>query len=119
MSDTANIRLAQQILEAFANHDAAAVERLVHPAYREHADGHRSGPPAVIRAMETVHARFSDLELVPEDLVASGDRVVARVRFLGREGDRRLQAQQIHIWRVADGRLAEHWLVRGAEEPVA
>ena len=54
-------------------------------------------------------------------LIASGDRVVARVRFgathIGElEGipptGRRFEAEHIHIWRVADNMLAEHWMVR-------
>ena len=56
-----------------------------------------------------------------EDLIASGDRVVARVRFSATQtGElfgkpatgRRFEAEQVHIWRVADGRLAEHWMFR-------
>jgi predicted ester cyclase len=65
--------------------------------------------------------------ITAEDFIASGDRVVARVRFTAIElGDlhglpppaRCVEASHVHIWRVAEGRLAEHWLVQNDLTPV-
>jgi predicted ester cyclase len=71
--------------------------------------------------MRWLSSTFADMRIVPEDLIASGDRVVARVRFSAKQvGDlyhvpatgKTLEVDHVHIWRVADGQLAEHWMVR-------
>ncbi len=64
-------------------------------------------------------AAFPDLRMDPEDVVASGDKVVARVRATGtHEGEfmgmpptgKRIDVQLIDIMRFADdGRVHEHW----------
>ena len=64
-------------------------------------------------------AAFPDLRLDPEDVIASGDKVVARARATGtHEGDfmgmpatgRRIDAQLVDIIRFGDDGLArEHW----------
>ena len=64
-------------------------------------------------------AAFPDLRMVPEDVIASGDKVVARVRATGtHKGEftglaptgRRVDVQLIDIIRFGDdGRAREHW----------
>ena len=64
-------------------------------------------------------AAFPDLRMVPEDLIASGDKVVARVRVTGTHKGafmglsptgRRVEVQLIDIIRFGDdGRACEHW----------
>lgn len=64
-------------------------------------------------------AAFPDLHMVPEDVIASGDKVVARVRatgthkgaFIGMSPTgRRVEVQLIDIIRFGDdGRAHEHW----------
>jgi predicted ester cyclase len=56
-----------------------------------------------------------------EDEICEHDKVVARVvmhgrhvgEFLGKEPTgKEFDAKQIHIWRLEDGRVIEHWSVR-------
>ena len=64
-------------------------------------------------------AAFPDLRMVPEDVIASGDKVVARVRATGTHKGafmgmpptgRRIEVQLIDIIRFGDdGRAREHW----------
>ncbi len=64
-------------------------------------------------------AAFPDLRMVPEDVIASGDKVVARVRATGTHKGpfmglaptgRRVDVQLIDIIRFgSDGRAREHW----------
>jgi steroid delta-isomerase-like uncharacterized protein len=64
-------------------------------------------------------AAFPDLRMVPEDVIVSGDKVVARVRVTGTHKGafmglpptgRRVEVQLIDIIRFgADGRGREHW----------
>jgi steroid delta-isomerase-like uncharacterized protein len=69
-------------------------------------------------------AAFPDLRMEPEDVLVSGDKVVARARATGtHQGDflgmpatgRRIDVQLIDIIRFGeDGRAAEHWGVLDA-----
>jgi predicted ester cyclase len=56
-----------------------------------------------------------------EDEICEGDKVVARVimhgrhlgEFLGKKPTGKgFATKQIHIWRIEDGKLVEHWSVR-------
>jgi predicted ester cyclase len=56
-----------------------------------------------------------------EDEIVEGDKVVARVtmhghhvgKFLGKEPTgKEFDTKQIHIWRLEDGGVIEHWSVR-------
>jgi len=56
-----------------------------------------------------------------EDEIAEDDKVVARVtmhgrhlgEFLGRQPTgKEFAAKQIHIWRIQEGKVIEHWSVR-------
>jgi predicted ester cyclase len=56
-----------------------------------------------------------------QDVIADGDKVVVRCQFAARHvgpfagmpiTGRRLSVQHIYIWRIADGKLVEHWAAR-------
>jgi predicted ester cyclase len=122
MSEDANIELARRLLAAFEAGDEDAAEALIHPAHREHGRFEAvSGPDGVRAAIRWARETFAERRIVPQDLVASGDRVVARIRVSAVPiGDvcgiaaagRPLEVEHIHIWRVAGDRLVEHWMVR-------
>jgi steroid delta-isomerase-like uncharacterized protein len=73
----------------------------------------------VTKFFQMYMAAFPDLRMVPEDVIASGDKVVARVRVTGTHNGafmgmsptgRRVEVQLIDIIRFgADGRAREHW----------
>ena len=62
---------------------------------------------------------FPQFSLVSEDMVGEGDKVSVRVRFAGvHKGDlmgiqptgKSVDVPFIIIYRIADGRIAEHWM---------
>jgi predicted ester cyclase len=120
MNDEINLELARRMLAAFDANDDRVVEELVHPDYREHAGlAPVPGQDGVRESIAWVGQTFTNRRTQVEDLIASGDRVVARVHFSGTHvgelwgipaTDRRIATSHMHIWRVADGRLAEHWM---------
>ena len=73
----------------------------------------------VIALFRMYIAAFPDLRMMPEDLIASGDKVVARVRVTGtHQGPfaglsatgRQVEVNMIDIIRFGDdGRAREHW----------
>lgn len=95
------------------------LDELLAPDFVEH--GSPPIPPGIegFRAFVTrIGSAFEDFTFTVEDWIATGDRVVARGAAAGtHRGDflgfaatgRRVTWTAIHIWRVADGRLAERW----------
>ena len=105
------------------------IEQIVAAAYVEHATapfettepGAVHGPTLMTETLRWLRGQFPDLHFRIEAIVASGDVVVARVNGegtnLGPMGPipatgRRFSASSSHWFRIADGRLAEHWATR-------
>ena len=79
------------------------------------------GPEAVKWVVRWLRGAFPDLAYDIDDAFGHGDRVALRCtargtqtgEFLGRAATgRSFSAQQIHIFRIEDGRVAEHWACR-------
>ena len=78
----------------------------------------------VIQFFHMIRAAFPDMRMEPEDVIANGDKVVARVRLRGtNEGEfmgmpatgRRVDVELIDIFRMGDDGLChEHWGVMDA-----
>ena len=81
-----------------------------------------ASPPTkagVLEYFRLLMAAFPDLQMVPQDVIASGDKAVARVRMTGTHtGEfmgmaatgKRVEMQLIDITRFGDdGRALEHW----------
>jgi predicted ester cyclase len=69
------------------------------------------GQEATKRMMDGMYARYPDLQVSIEDIIAEGDKVVARNVWRGMDmtTGKRMVFTGIVIWRMADGRLAERW----------
>jgi predicted ester cyclase len=79
---TTNTDMARRLIAAFDAADESAVEELIHPQHRDHGpDEEGLGREAVRESMRWVIATFGDRDTEIEDLFATDDRVVARVRF--------------------------------------
>jgi steroid delta-isomerase-like uncharacterized protein len=74
-------------------------------------------------AVGQVMAAVPDSQWTISDVLADGDRVAVRITWSGTYGAPQFRglsidapgafsAEHIHIYRVADGKLAEHWVVR-------
>jgi predicted ester cyclase len=69
-------------------------------------------------AIERVSKGLADASMTIEDVIAEGDRVAVRLTSHGRQvgefmgmppSGREYTIGEIHIFRVADGKVAEHW----------
>jgi predicted ester cyclase len=98
--------------------------------YLEHAvapfgqaePGRVNGPAAMRQTAQWLLARFPDLHMTIEAIVAEGDTVAAQVFSEGTNlgplngvvppTGKRFVARQSHWFRVEGGRLAEHWAIR-------
>jgi len=109
------------IEECWNNHDLANVDELVSPEYLNHAASAEYQRAGARYSLNWLFAVFPDHRFDIEDAVADGDTVAVRGTCTGtHEGElwsipptgERFAVQQSHWFRVADGKLAEHWAVR-------
>lgn len=122
--------LVEDFLTAFVGGDGDAIADLVTEDCVLHQPRwplDTEGRAAVVEATRTNEGTFADVAMTVEESVASGDRVAAYVTASGRNvgpvrmGDREVaptgrtfEVPQFGIYRVADGRVAEVWLLADA-----
>jgi predicted ester cyclase len=96
----------------------AAVDRYLTPDYVEHNTNLPPGVDGRKRFMATVLAAFPDYHAEIQEVIAEGDRVVARVEFTGTNDGpydgrppthNKLRFSTADFFRIADGKIAEHW----------
>jgi len=121
-----NKEVAQKYVRAMSAHDVDAAVALVHTDLVNHAALPEAQGSAGLRTILTkVIKAFPDATWTIEDLIAEGDRVVCRVKMKGtNEGaldflrvplpptGKRVESEAIHVMRIANGKVAEHWAGR-------
>jgi steroid delta-isomerase-like uncharacterized protein len=117
----ANKVLVRLLLEDdISRGDEAVAERIIHPDFVDHTNppGMQHGLNGHMAIVRLFRAAFPDQWWQIEDLIAEGDRVVARTTMRGtHRGDffgipatgRAVTLPGVHVMRVADGKIAEHW----------
>ncbi len=109
-------RFVREVLQGL-NDDS--IDSLVSPDFVSHTWGLQGDPIAALKHVtKRMGASLSDIEFKVEDLIAERDRVVVSVtssatqtgEFHGMPASgRRYSIGEIHIFRVEDGKIAEHW----------
>lgn len=119
-----NKRLVRRALhDVFAGGDLAAVDDIFHQDFVNHEAGPRTpaGPEGLKITVAWLRSSFSDLGYDIKDEIVEGDKVVVRLISSGRHtGEfigfqptgRKFAVEQIHIYRIADGKIIEHWSSR-------
>ena len=106
-----NKQIALKVLTgAFIDRDPDVVEYLV-PDYKQHNPSIPNGAAAIAELIPKLGANFS---YEPGMAVAEGDLVMVHGRYVG-WGPKPLVA--VDIFRVIDGKVAEHWDVMQEEVP--
>jgi steroid delta-isomerase-like uncharacterized protein len=100
-----NLAIIDELLSAdFVDHDALP--------------GVPAGREGIKRLIGLFYSAFSDLQFSLEEMLAEGDKVVVRGAIRGTHTGtfqgmpatgRRISVGAIDIWRVVDGKQAEHW----------
>ena len=117
---TANKETTRQIIERiFVRQEDDAIDELVAEDFTPRTFGPMPpGREGLREGMKRAGAGVSDAEFTIHDLIAEGDCVAARLTtsarhtgtFMGIEpSGRRYSNQELHIFRLRDGQLVEHW----------
>ena len=120
MSTEENKAIAKQAVEAINAGDLSQLESLVAPDGADHAvpPGMPPTRESAIQFLTMFRAAFPDLHYTLEDVIAEGERVVQRAtasgtmkgEFLGMPATGKSATwTEIHIVRVKDGKIVEHW----------
>lgn len=120
-SEEKNKRLYMRLADEVLNRkDLSVVDELLHANFAENVAGQRRqiGVEGFKSARQRRNAAFPDWQVVVDDLIAEGDKVVVRATGHGtHSGDfmgiaptgKRISVTWIAIYRVDNGKLAEHW----------
>jgi len=118
MSTDAPVDVATRfIAEIFVAGRGEAVDDLVTADFVSHGlPG--SGPDVMKAAIERVAPALSNVRMEIQDTISEGDRVAIRLEssavqsgeFMGMPpSGKRYTVEEIHVFRIADGKVAEHW----------
>ena len=105
--------------DVFLRGDFAAVDDLMTDDFVSHTSGPgASGKDGMKQAIKRVSGGLSDASMTIEDMIAEDDRVAVRLtghavqtgEFMGMPASGKAYTiGEIHIFRLRDGRVAEHW----------
>jgi len=120
MSDAGNKEMVRRFVdEVFVRLNAEAVDELVADEFESHSwPSNGNGKAALKAATERMRNSLGDIRFDIEDLIAEQDRVVARLTASARQtgefmgmpaSNRTYEIGEIHIFRISDGKIAEHW----------
>jgi predicted ester cyclase len=120
MSEEGNKSVIREFTRIFKNeHNVDAVSHLFDRSFVHHLRGPLpSGFEGLRQVGIMMNGAFPDVVVTEEDLIASGDKVVERSSaaathkgpMLGTPAtDKRIKWSEIHIYRLSNGKIAEHW----------
>lgn len=110
--------LLDRYVAAVNAHDTSSFPELHTESYIQHSGRSPSGLPAQIENFRGIFARMPDVQARVEDRIIAGDKIVARMSLTATHSQplqgvaptgRRFTLRTIDIWRVENGKLAEHW----------
>jgi steroid delta-isomerase-like uncharacterized protein len=119
-SETNKALVRRHFDEIWNQYRLDVADQLVDPSYTTHfpVPGQPPGIAGFRFAVEMLHTSFPDLTITVEDLIAEGDKVVARLRAQGTHRapfrgiaptGRVVSWTGIRIFRIADRKIVEHW----------
>jgi predicted ester cyclase len=105
--------------EVFNNKNVARIDQFIQPDFVDHTPGLPSGLDGAKQGVAGFLTGFPDIHFAIEDQIAEGDKVVARLTMSGtHQGEfaaipptgKRVTMRAIDVWRLRNGKCAEHWL---------
>jgi predicted ester cyclase len=124
MGTEENKQIARRVLvELFEKGNLDATEELIHPEFVNHEapPSNPQGPDGLKETVEWLQSLWGPMRAEIHDEIAEGEKVVLRTtmhgrhvgEFLGRPPTgKEFATKQIHVYRIEDGKVIEHWSVR-------
>jgi predicted SnoaL-like aldol condensation-catalyzing enzyme len=113
-----NKHLPQLFAQALNEKRIELFDEFIHPDYHNHNTQVQPGPAGVKAFFRHYLDAFPDTQVLMEDVIEEGDRISARFTYHGtftnpfmgyQPNSAPVQMRSIDIWRVKDGKFAEHW----------
>lgn len=110
--------LLDRYVAAINAHDTSTFGDIHTENYIQHSGRSPNGLAAQIENFRAIFARMPDVQVRVEDRIIQGDKVVARMAFSATHSQplqgiaptgKRFTLRTIDIWRIENGKLAEHW----------
>jgi predicted ester cyclase len=110
--------LLDKYVAAVNAHDTGSFPEIHADSYIQHSGRSPNGLAAQIENFRGIFGRMPDVQARVEDRIIAGDKVVARMTFSATHTQplqgiaptgRRFTLRTIDIWRVENGKFAEHW----------
>lgn len=110
--------LLDKYVAAVNAHDTSSFPEIHTESYIQNSGRSPNGLAAQIETFRGIFGRMPDVQMRVEDRIIAGDKVVARMSFSATHTQplqgiaptgRRFTLRTIDIWRVENGKFAEHW----------
>jgi steroid delta-isomerase-like uncharacterized protein len=121
MSDIeANKAIVRRYFETFNAGDFDRLDEIVSHDYGDNLEGQSAGIDVIRKYLQGLKASFPDFTWTIEQIIAEGDRVAVMNSVSGthlhdfgemKATGNRVNFKAFQIYRIADGKLAEHWEV--------
>lgn len=123
MSSETNKNTFRRVVDELINNkNYDVIDELFSPDFVEHEEipGIDPGLAGMRQAFQMFHKAFPDMQVVIQDLLTDGDKVVAREQWTGtHQGEfmglpatgKQVIFNVIDIVRLTEGKLVEHWAV--------
>lgn len=121
MQEEGNKEIVKQFTRIFKNEHN--VDGIVHLFDKDFTHHFRASLPAGLLGFQQIgrmmNGAFPDVVVTEEDLIAGGDRVVERSSAVAthkgslmgeKPTNKRIHWTEIHIYRLRDGKICEHWV---------
>ena len=124
-TEAASAAVLDKYVAAMNAHDTSTFPDIFTESYIQHSGRSPSGLAAMIDLFKKVFAALPDRRLQVEDRIIAGDKVVARCTFTATHSNvfrgipptgKRFSYHTIDIWRVENGKFAEHWDLTDTDE---
>ena len=121
-----NKAVIQRQFDLIQNGDLEALDEVMSPEVSNYAlGGAQIGLEPYKKILRAIHQTFPDEITTVDDMIAEGDKVVVRSTLIGTQrgssipiladikpAGRPVEWQFIHIFRLRDGKIVEHWAQR-------
>ena len=104
-----NKDIVERFVAIINSHDFSRFAEVVAEDYRQNNPHAEQGLAGLVAFFDAQLQQMPDLKGTIDLIVAEGDHVAAKTRVAGTRDGKPSETSIVDFWRVADGKLAEHW----------